>query len=114
LQSSQQGWVAIEDDDTEGTHNRNFHLTPPYPPQPSPVCGFGAAVDVHNADGSKIWGTSRQFCYWWCCEGINSDDIVQSGCYEQFDLNWSVPNNVDIWYSLNHDEFWMQRKQMPF
>jgi len=106
LLGANQGFVAIEDDEGEGRHNRDvcqYGGCTPYNPY-----FFDAAVDVRKADGNAIWGTSRRFIYDYI-PGINSDDILQSGCYEQFNLNWQPEPGVDVQFALNHNEFWLQR-----
>jgi hypothetical protein len=109
LQSQAQGWVAIEDDQTAGTHNRNWFLPGP------PTCTycpliFSAAVTVCYPNWSVV-STVREFWCWYSGP-INSDDVWQDGCYEGFDTTWDAtqPQNQDsdYWYSLNDNEFWVQ------
>lgn len=106
LLSQAQGWVAIEEDVTAGTHNRDpGSSTCQYCPRL-----FSAAVTVC----SPIWqvtSTVRDFVYWYSGP-VNSDDIWQDGAYEGFDTNWAAVNNLnsDYWYSLSGNEFWVQAK----
>jgi hypothetical protein len=109
LTAQSQGWVAIEDDDNAGRHHSNYYGPPPVPTLPGPYYYKDVGVDVHHANGAKTWGTVRSFQYWRYAQGINDDDIWTSGCYEDFNTSWSVPNNVEVWYALNGNEFWMKK-----
>lgn len=106
LQPQAQGWCAIEDDQTAGTHNRDpGYSTCIYCPRL-----FSAAVTVCSPNWT-VNSTVRDFVYWYSGP-INSDDIWQDGCYEGFDTNWAAVGNqnVDYKYSLNGNEFWVQAK----
>ncbi len=106
LQPQAQGWCAIEDDQTAGTHNRDpGSSTCIYCPRL-----FSAAVTVCSPNWT-VTSTVRDFVYWYSGQ-INSDDIWQDGCYEGFDTNWAAVGNqnTDYWYSLNGNEFWVQAK----
>ncbi len=111
--SQSQSWVAIEDDDGAGKHHSNYYGPPPVPSLPGPFYYKDVVVDVQYANFSASWGTTRQFQYWWYAQGINDDDIWTSGCYENFDLNWNPPLNTDQFYSLNGNEFWVQKVNFP-
>lgn len=106
LQSQAQGWVAIEDDQTAGTHNRDpGSSTCIYCPRI-----FSAAVTVCSPNWTVI-STVRDFLYWYSGP-INSDDIWQDGAYEGFDTGWDAVQHLDLdyKYSLNGNEFWVQAK----
>ncbi len=109
LQAQAQGWVAIEDDDTQGTHNRAWFLPGP------PTCTycdliFSAAVTVCSPNWSVV-STVREFWCWYSGP-INSDDVWQDGCYEGFNTSWDAVQhpNLDYKYSLYGNEFWVQAK----
>lgn len=110
LQSQAQGWVAIEDDGTAGTHNRNWFLPGP------PTCTycpliFSAAVTVRYPDWT-LSSTARGFSCWYSGPIPSDDDIWQDGCYEGFNTSWDAVSHPDsdYWYALNGNEFWVQAK----
>lgn len=102
------GWVAIEDDFWAGRHFRTWTNPGPPPPAHIPVIfGFEAQTDVQKADGTILWDQVREYTVWYWDQSINSDDIWQSGAYEDFTLAWNPPPTQFNWYALNDNDFWM-------
>lgn len=103
------GWVAIEDDYWAGLHFRIWPEPGPAPIDPVTII-FTAQTDVQKANGTILWDQVRDYLAssWRVSDPyISSDDIWQSGAYEDFTLAWNPLPTEFIKYALNDNDFWM-------
>lgn len=113
LDSYNRGWIAIEDDVIAGIHHINIPL-PGCPPNIDCYSVVGATVDVQLAVGTPIGGTVRFFDFLKRTGITDTDDIWQSGAYEQFNSSSFNPAPGTIpHYALNDNDFWMKRENLP-
>ncbi len=102
-----QGFIAIEDDYTAGSHVRGDF--PYYPPPPAGTdFDFPANVDVVNVSNGTGYNWVLRYFRSTYVPVISSDDIYQNGAYEGFTTGWNT-SGASILYEQTDNAFRLTR-----